>query len=126
MNRMTLTVPAKEDWLLVVRSALNGVGALANLSANMLDDLRTAFDEAYELLMHQPRMVEHIKLECEILEESLNLRICAERAPSFQHCEPSDPEVARLIIGTLVTNAHLEGDSCGISCVQMTLPAMKA
>ena len=123
MNRMTLTVPAQEDWAIVVRSALNGVGVLANLSADMLDDLRTAVDEAYDLLMSQPRKVEHIRLVCEIKNDALHLHIQAERAPSFQQCAPADPEVARLIIGTLVTEAHLEGDSCVINGEKMTLPA---
>ncbi len=123
MNRMTLTVPAKEEWGLVIRSALNGMGVVANLSSDMIDDVRTAVDEALELLTHQLRQAEHIRVVCEVEPDALLLRICAERAPGTQNCVPQDPEMARLIIGTLVTDVHLEGDSCGIHCVQMRFPA---
>ena len=123
MNRMTLTVPAKEEWGLVIRSALHGMGVVANLSSDMIDDVRTAVDEALELLTHQLRQAEHIHVICEVEPKGLLLRVCADRAPGTTGCIPKDPEMARLLIGTLVTDVHLEGDSCGIHCVQMRFPA---
>lgn len=123
MNELSMTVPAKDEWALVLRSALNGVGVLANLSVDMISDLRTACDEAFDLLTHQARSVESIKLHCKVEEGQLQLWLRAERKPTLQACYPMDPEVAHLIIGTLVTDVHLEGDSCGIYGVHMSLPA---
>ena len=33
-----------------------------------------------------------------------------------------DPEVAQLVIGTLMTDVKLEGDQCGVYAVRMSLP----
>lgn len=125
MNKMTLSIPAKIEWRLVLRSALNGVGVLAKLSVDMIDDLRSASDEAFNLLTHQSHLIQHIELCCEIEENMLLIRLSVERAFASQHCVPADPEVARLIIGSLVTDVHLEGDSCGIYRVHMKLPVGK-
>ncbi len=119
---MTITVPAKEEWALVLRTALSGVGTIAGLSVDMIDDLKTASDEAFELLTHQPRASVSVTLRCDIADRALTIRIQAERAMAYQECTPVDPEVAQLIIGTLVTKVHLEGDRCGIYSVHMTLP----
>ena len=123
MNQMTMSVPAKKEWGLVVHSALQGVGVLANLSVDMIEDLRTACDEAYNLLTHQSRAATHISMHCELVDGLLKIRLRAERAQCTQQCEPVDPEVANLIIGTFVTDVHLEGDSCGIYSVKMAVPA---
>ena len=123
MNKMTLTVPAKDEWALVMRTALSGVGTLAKLSVDMIDDLRTACEEAFNLLTHQSQLIQHLVLSCELKDGSLLVRLSVERAFASQMCTPVDPEVAHLIIGTLVTDVHLEGDSCGISSVHMKVPA---
>lgn len=123
MNQMTLTVPAQQEWALVLRTALNGVGVLANLSVDMIADLRTACDEAFDLLTHQPRSAENITLLCQLQNKILTVRLSAQRTNDFQACVPSDPEVANLIIGTLVTDVHLHADSCGIYSVSMSLSA---
>ncbi|NLC32019.1 MAG: hypothetical protein GX781_01820 [Clostridiales bacterium] len=125
MNKMTLSIPAKPEWQLVLRSALNGVGVLAKMSVDMIDDLRSAADEAFNLLTHQSHLIQHIELVCEIEEEVLSVHLSVERAFSTQHCVPVDAEVAHLIIGSFVTNVRLEGDSCGIYSVHMKLPAGK-
>ena len=122
MNKMTLTVPAKDEWALVMRTTLSGMGALAKLSVEMIDDLRIACDEAFNLLTHQSQLIQHLVFSCEIKDGFLMIRLSVERAFASQMCTPVDPEVAHLIIGTLVTDVHLEGDSCGIYTVHMKVP----
>ena len=124
MNKMSLTVPAKDEWGLVFHSALSAVGVLANLSVDMIADLRSASDEAFELLTHQSRPVHHVEMDCELKEGALFVRMSAHRAEACQQCEPMDPEVAHLILGALATDVRLEGDSCGIYSINMTLPAV--
>ena len=87
------------------------------------DDLRIACDEAFNLLTHQSQLIQHLVLSCELKEGFLLVRLSVERAFASQMCTPVDPEVAHLIIGTLVTDVHLEGDSCGIYSVHMKVPA---
>ena len=122
MNRMTLTVPPSLEWSLVVRTSLGAVGVMANLSLEVIDDLRSAVEEAFELVTHQERQVVKVVLSCKIEEGMLHITLDALRAPDAQACDMMDPEVAQLIIGTLVTDVNLEGDQCGIYTVRMSLP----
>ncbi len=122
MNRMTLTVPPNHEWSLVVRTSLGAVGVMANLSMEVIDDLRTAVEEAFELVTHQERQVERVVLSCKMEEGNILITLEAQRAPDAQACDMMDPEVAQLIIGTLVTDVKLEGDKCGIYTVRMSLP----
>ena len=122
MNELNLTIPADSRWLLALRSSLSAVGAIAGLSLDTIEDMRIAVDEAFDLLAHQPRSLEAIMLICNIEEDKLNVRLEGKRSFSPQQCVPADAETARLVIGTLVADIHLEGDSCGIHSVYMTLP----
>ncbi|MGI6233650.1 MAG: hypothetical protein ACOYI6_00100 [Christensenellales bacterium] len=122
MNRMSLTVPASEEWGLVVRTSLGAVGVMANLSLDVIDDLRSAVEEAFDLVTHQERLVKKVTLSCKIEDGLIHIILEAQRAPDAQACDLMDPEVAQLIIGTLVTEVKLEGDQCGIYTVKMSLP----
>ena len=122
MNSMSLSVPAKSEWGLVVRTTLGSVGVMANLSIDVIDDLRAAVEEAFDLVTHQKRLVEKVILNCKIEDGKIFITLEAQRAPDSQACEMMDPEVAQLIIGTLVTEVKLEGDQCGIYTVRMSLP----
>ncbi len=123
MTRTTISVPAKPEWALVLRTALSGIGTVANLSLDMIDDLRTASDEAFDLLTHQMREAVRITLECDLVDDKLMISLHAERAHHYQECTPVDPEIAQLIIGTLVTDVQMDGDKCGIYSIHMSLPA---
>ena len=122
MNRMMLSVPAGPEWGLVVRTTLGAVGVMANLSLDVIDDLRSAVEEAFELVTHQERQVEKVILSCKMEEGKIFITLEAQRAPNSQACDMMDPEVAQLIIGTLVTEVKMEGDQCGTHTVRMSLP----
>ncbi len=122
MNRMILSVPASPEWGLVVRTSLGAVGVMANLSLDVIDDLRSAVEEAFELVTHQERLVEKVTLSCKIEDGHIHITLEAQRAADAQACDMMDPEVAQLIIGTLVTEVKLKGDQCGIYTVRMSLP----
>ena len=122
MNRVTLTVPPNKQWSLVVRASLGAIGVTANLSLDVIDDLRTAVEEAFELVTHQEREVEKVILSCKIEDGMIYINLEAQRASNAQACDMMDAEVAQLIIGTLVTDVNLEGDQCGIYAVRMALP----
>ena len=56
-QEITLRVPGKREYALVLRLALGGAAILKDLDAGALDDLRSASDEAVDCLLHQGREV---------------------------------------------------------------------
>ena len=122
MNASTLTVPAEKRWSLVLRTTASAAGALAGLSLDLIDDLRIAIDESFDLLTNQRLMFENITMVCTPVEDALNISLVGKRSKTGQDCKPLDPETSRLVIGSLVADIHLEGDCCGIHTVVMSLP----
>ena len=52
-EHVTLTVPALQAYVLVIRTALGGLALVNDLDMDTLEDLRQAADEACDYLMHQ-------------------------------------------------------------------------
>ncbi len=117
-----LTVPATEEWALVLRMAASGVGALYDLALDVMDDLGVAIDESLDLLTHQPARPGQVEMSSFADEEGLHVCLTArDRAPAAPG-EDMDPEIAEAILNTLVTHAELERDASGVYGVRMTLP----
>lgn len=123
MKPMTVTVPARPEWNLVLRMAVAGVSALYDLPVDVLDDLNTAVEESCELLLHQDYTAETLTLTCEEKPDGLHVSITAAERKRCREEEPADADVARLIIQTLVREVTLDQDEGGVHCVRMTLPA---
>ncbi len=121
-NRLTLTVPADPNWMLVVRMALGGAGALMGLGIDLVDDLRTAADETCDFLLHQPRKVSLIKIVCSLQDEAVCTVFACEFAQECQTCEEVDLDVTRGILETLIPKVELEEDGVCIRSVSLTLP----
>lgn len=123
MNSMVLTVPAKQEWVLVLRMAAAGVSALYDVPVDVLDDLRTAIEESCELLLHQDYKAESLTLRCEARADGLHVCLAAQERTSQVAEDPADADIARLIIQPLVREVALEKDESGVHSVHMTLPA---
>lgn len=123
MNPMVLTVPARGEWALVIRMALNGVCALMDVPVDVMDDLCVAAEESCELLLHQDYAAETLTLTCEIKPDGLYVTLRAQERAWRHEMEKADADVARLIIQTLVRDVSLEKDEKGVHAVRMTLPA---
>lgn len=80
MNEMTLTIPADIRWTVALRSTLSAAGAIAGLSLETIDDMRLAVDEAFDLLIHQPRRLESVHLICHVEEDKLDVRLEGKRS----------------------------------------------
>lgn len=122
MKPMVLTVPANQEWTIVLRMAAAGVGAIYDLPVDVLDDLHTALEESCELLLHQDYTAETLTLQCEAKADGLHVTLTAQERTGHQE-EIADADIARLIIQTLVKEVALEKDDGGVHCVRMTLPA---
>ena len=122
MTPMTLTVPAKEEWVLVLRMTLSGVCALFDVPVDVMEDLSTAVEESCDLLLHQDYAAETLTLQCEHRPDGLHVILTAQERTRRQEEEKADPEIARLIIQTLVREVALDEDETGVHCVRMALP----
>ncbi|MBR0227226.1 MAG: hypothetical protein IJQ62_02645 [Clostridia bacterium] len=123
MTPMTLTVPAREEWVLVLRMALSGVSALFDVPVDVMEDLNTAIEESCDLLLHQDYTAETLTLCCEPRPDGLHVTLTAREGARRPEEEKADPEIARLIIQTLVREVALDQDEAGVHCVRMILPA---
>ncbi len=122
MKPMTLTVPAKEEWVLVLRMALSGVSALFDVPVDVMEDLSTAVEESCDLLLHQDYAAETLTLQCEPRPDGLRVILAAQERTRRPEEEKADPEIARLIIQTLVREVALDQDETGVHRVRMALP----
>ncbi len=123
MKPMVLTVPARQEWIMVLRMAASGVGAVYDLPVDVLEDLCTALEESCELLLHQDYTAETLTLQCEEKRDGLHVSLTARERSAQKEEDAADPDIARLIIQTLVKEVTLEKDQDGVHCVRMTLPA---
>ena len=123
MTPMTLTVPAKQEWALVLRMAASGVSAIYDLPLDLLDDLNTAIEESCDLLLHQDYTAETLTLSCEPKPDGLHVTLTAKERTRCAEEEKADPDIARMIIQTLVREVALDRDEGGVHRVRMTLPA---
>ena len=122
MTLMTLTIPAKPEWILVLRMAVSGVAALYDLPLDVMDDLKTAMDESGELLLHQDYCVEALKLSCDADEGGLSMCLSATPCGAASARDKPDPEIARMIIETLVREVDFDRKGDSVLGVRMRLP----
>ncbi len=123
MNPMILTVPAAPEWTLVMRMAASGVCALFSVPVDVMEDLSTAIEESCDLLLHQDYTAETLTMTCEGLEGSLRVTVSSQERTRCPDPEKADPDIALLIIQTLVRDVRLDRDEAGVHTVCMTLPA---
>ena len=122
-QEITLRVPGKREYALVLRLALGGVAMLKDLDAGALDDLRNASDEAVDCLLHQGRDVEWLTLQVTDGGERLTVRICAEFAgPGEAEIDPDEAEVSRAVLETLIPEVEMCARDCGcVEAISLTL-----
>lgn len=118
-----MTVPAREDWVLVLRMAAAGVGALYDLPLDVMDDLGIAIEESCDLLLHQPFTAKALELSCESEPGSLRMILCAQDRSPCPGKEQADGEISRLLIEPLVKQAALLEDEGSVYGIRLTLPA---
>lgn len=122
-QEITLRVPGKREYALVLRLALGGVAMLKDLDAGALDDLRNASDEAVDCLLHQGREVSWLTLHVTDGGDRLTVRICAEFTGEGELTLDADEvEVSRAVLETLIPQVEMCQKDCGcIEAIAMTL-----
>ena len=122
-QEITLRVPGKREYALVLRLALGGVAMLKDLDAGALDDLRAASDEAVDCLLHQGREVSWLTLYAQDEDDKLTIRICAEFTGEGElTVEEDEMEVSRAVLETLIPEVEMCARDCGcIEAISLTL-----
>ncbi|MBR6667283.1 MAG: hypothetical protein IKL25_02825 [Clostridia bacterium] len=122
-QEITLRVPGKKEYALVLRLALGGVAILKDLDAGALDDLRNASDEAVDCLLHQGRDVSWLTLHVLDGREKLNIRICAEFTGEGELiADAEETEISRAVLETLIPEVEMQTQDCGcINAISLTL-----
>ena len=122
-QEITLRVPGKMEYALVLRLALGGVAILKDLDAGALDDLRSASDEAVDFLLHQGREVSWLTLHVTDGGERLTVRVCAEFSGEGDATVDADEvEISRTVLETLIPEVEMCRKDCGcIEAISLTL-----
>ena len=122
-QEITLRVPGKKEYALVLRLALGGVAILKDLDAGALDDLRAASDEAVDCLLHQGREVAWLTLYVLDEGEKLTVRVCAEfSGEGVSTMDEDDAAVSRAVLETLIPEVEMCSGDCGcINAISLTL-----
>lgn len=124
-NSISLTVPGRGDYMLVVRTALGGVGVLMGLDIDLLDDLRGAAEEACDCLRHQPLKAEQLTITCTLQQGVLETVVEARLSDEAQSAQETDMEMTLGILETLIPKVSMyrEGDCVNRIVLQLPLPA---
>lgn len=120
---ISLRVPGKQEYVLVIRTALGGVAVLKDLNVDALDDLRMAADEACDCLLHQGRPVSAITLQVQDMGRSLTVSLEADfEGECREQCE-NMTAISRAVLETLVPQVEMSQCDCGcIQRIDMLLP----
>ena len=122
-QEITLRVPGKREYALVLRLALGGVAVLKDLDAGALDDLRNASDEAVDCLLHQGREVSWLTLNVLDGGDKLTVRVCAEFEGERTAAPDEDEvEISRAVLETLIPEVDMCTRDCGcVEAISLTL-----
>ncbi|HPJ03051.1 MAG TPA: hypothetical protein PKU80_09450 [Candidatus Limiplasma sp.] len=121
-REITLSLPAEQEFVLLARMALCGLGMLAGLDVGLIDDLRSATDEVCDCLMHQKRMAARIELRAWLTDSRLHCEFQTLYANEQYDGECSDHEVSRCVLETLMPDVALINDECGVGKISFSLP----
>ena len=125
--QISLAVPGRSEYAIVLRQALGGVALLEDLSVDGLDDLRMAADEACDCLLHQRWAAERLLLEVWSGEEALTIALTAELGDrEGPDCEDRTA-ISKAVLETLMPRVQIQTAPCGcIGRIEMSMPRERA
>ena len=121
-GEIMLSLPADKDYVLIARMVLSGLGMLAGMDVGLIDDLRTATNECCDCLLHQPMKAERLELRARICDGRLYCCLNAVRSGGPSDLPPSDLEITRGVLETLMPDVSLQSDACGVGSIGFSLP----
>lgn len=125
-SEITLTIPARREDVLVIRTALGGAGLLMGLDIDRLDDLRTAADEACDYLLNQDRKAVRLEMTCHMADRVMVTEFTALFSGDEQQTAQADREMAQAILETLIPQVTFETDDRGVYRIRLGLPVQES
>lgn len=123
-REMELRVPGRQEYALVIRTALGGVAILKDLDVGTLDDLRMAADEACDCLLHQGLDVKN--LDVAVTDESTHLAVTLSalfECGCDQLAAEDNTELSRAVLETLAPEVSFETTPGGcVKSICLRLP----
>ena len=123
-KEMELRVPGRQEYALVIRTALGGVAILKDLDVGTLDDLRMAADEACDCLLHQGIQVETLKVT--VADEGKRLAVVISAlfdCDCDQLAKETNTELSQAVLETLAPEVHFEKAASGcVKSIRLLLP----
>lgn len=114
MDKISLTLPAKSDYVLALRLFMSGVAARTNMSVDDIEDVKSAINEACVLLLTGVTKG-GLAIEIELNQNAIDVRITAEG------CEYNDErldevtfEISRMMLANLTVNSAITKDENGL------------
>jgi len=123
-KEIELRVPGRQEYALVIRTALGGVAILKDLDVGTLDDLRMAADEACDCLLHQGLQVDTLKVT--VADEDKHLAVTLS---ALFDCDcdvlarETNTELSQAVLETLAPEVHFEKAASGcVKSICLKLP----
>lgn len=121
-DEIRLTLPAKENMLLVARMALAGYCCQFGADMDTLDDIRTVSDEACYALMHQPKEADLLFITAGIDGDMAHIRFEVKHtARTLLTDTAHDPEIAQGILSSLVSDVSLSHDKGSMHAIEVSI-----
>lgn len=121
-GEISISLPADRDFVLLARMAISGLGMLAGMDVDLIDDLRTATDECCDCLLHQPVKADRLEMRARVDAGRLYCCLHAVRSEGLSDLPVGDLEITRGVLETLMPDVSLECDSCGVGSIGFSLP----
>ena len=121
-EEIILSFPANHDFVMLARMAISGLGMIAGLDVDLIDDLRTATEECCDCLLHQPLAADRLELKASMHSGRLHCCLNAIRSQGQSDLPMNDLEITRGVLETLMPDVTLECDSCGVGSIGFSLP----
>lgn len=121
-HEIMLTLPADQEYVLLARMALCGLGMIAGLEVGLIDDVRAATDECCDCLLHQAQKAEKLEIRAWLSGERMH---CCFRGVYSQEPSgliPGDQELSRCVLETLMPDVTIHKDACGVGTIGFSLP----
>jgi len=121
-GEIIISLPADKEFVLLARMAVSGLGMLAGLDVDLIDDLRTATDECCDCLLHQPIRADRLELRARVEDGRLYCCLNAIRTNGASELPLGDMEITRGVLETLMPDVSLQCDACGVGSIGFSLP----
>lgn len=121
-REIMLNLPADQEFVLLARMTLCGLGMIAGLDVGLIDDVRAATDECCDCLMHQSKIAERIELRAWL--SGGRMHCCFRGVYSRESApgQPVDQELSRCVLETLMPEVSIQKDACGLGTIGFSLP----